>query len=50
VTAAKKNLVDQMLAVMMEAIPSAIAAAFFIQLVLRVRLSPMLAPTSRLKG
>jgi hypothetical protein len=50
VTAAKENLVDQMLAVMMEAIPSAIAAAFFIQLVLRVRLSPMLAPTSRLKG
>jgi len=46
VTAAEKELVDQMLAAMMIGIPSAIAAAFFIQFVLRIRLSPMLAPKS----
>jgi uncharacterized protein YbjT (DUF2867 family) len=46
VTAAEKELVDQMLAAMMIGIPSAIAAAFFIQFVLRIRLSPVLAPKS----
>jgi hypothetical protein len=46
VTAAEKELVDRMLGAMMIGIPSAIAAAFFIQFVLRIRLSSVLAPKS----